>query len=95
MLFLKCLKKIIVFPVVVMIGFLWLTTKILVSLYGVAHGMLVLLILIFCIAEIVIYRDILQACVLGIVAIFSFLVLSAGTFVEIVLEMTIRKLWNI
>ena len=94
MLFLKCLKKIIVFPVVVMIGFLWLITKILVSLYGVAHGMLVLLILIFCIAEIVIYRDILQACVLGI-AIFSFLVLSAGTFVEIVLEMTIRKLWNI
>lgn len=52
MLFLKCLKKIIVFPVVVMIGFLWLITKILVSLYGVAHGMLVLLILIFCIAEI-------------------------------------------
>ena len=95
MLFLKCLKKIIVFPVVVMIGFLWLITKILVSLYGVAHGMLVLLILIFCIAEIVIYRDILQACVLGIVAIFSFLVLSAGTFVEIVLAMTIRKLWNI
>lgn len=95
MLFLKCLKKIIVFPVVVMIGFLWLITEILVSLYGVAHGMLVLLILIFCIAEIVIYRDILQACVLGIVAIFSFLVLSAGTFVEIVLEMTIRKLWNI
>lgn len=40
MLFLKCLKKIIVFPVVVMIGFLWLITKILVSLYGVAHGML-------------------------------------------------------
>lgn len=37
MLFLKCLKKIIVFPVVVMIGFLWLITKILVSLYGVAH----------------------------------------------------------
>ena len=95
MLFLKCLQKSLHFPVVVLIGFHWLITKILVSLYGVAHGMLVLLILIFCIAEIVIYRDILQACVLGIVAIFSFLVLSAGTFVEIVLEMTIRKLWNI
>ena len=64
MLFQKCLKKIIVFPVIIVNIVCLLLVKILVSVYGIAHGIAWLFILCFCIAEIVIYRDILQVCML-------------------------------
>lgn len=94
MLFQKCLKKIIAFPVIIVNIVCLLLVKILVSVYGVAQGIAWLFILCFCIAEIVIYRDILQACMLGAIGIFSFIMLSAGTFVEAVLERIIATLWR-
>ena len=94
MLFQKCLKKIIVFPVIIVNIVCLLLVKILVSVYGIAHGIAWLFILCFCIAEIVIYRDILQVCMLGAIEIFSFIILSAGTFVEAVLGRIIATLWR-
>lgn len=94
MLFQKCLKKIIVFSVIIVNIVCLLLVKILVSVYGIAHGVAWLFILCFCIAEIVIYRDILQVCILGAIGIFSFIILSAGTFVEAVLERIIATLWR-
>ena len=94
MLFQKCLKKSIVFPVIIVNIVCLLLVKILVSVYGIAHGVAWLFILCFCIAEIVIYRDILQVCILGAIGIFSFIILSVGTFVEAVLERIIATLWR-
>ena len=94
MLFQKCLKKIIVFPVIIVNIVCLLLVKILVSVYRIAHGVAWLFILCFCIAEIVIYRDILQSCMLGAIGFFSFIILSAGTFVEAVLERIIATLWR-
>ena len=86
MLFQKCLKKIIVFPVIIVNIVCLLLVKILVSVYGIAHGIAWLFILCFCIAEIVIYRDILQVCMLGAIGIFSFIILSAFLLWKAVLK---------
>ena len=91
MIILKGLKKLLVLPIILVLVFIWLIVKTLVSLYEVVHGIVYLFVIIFSILLIIVYGDWLQT---GILAIISFLLLTAGVWGEVMLESIIKLIWS-
>ena len=94
MIILRCLKKILVFPLILVLLFVWLIAKTIVTLYEIAHRILFSLVVLFCILLIAIYGDWLQAGLLAVLGFISFLILAVGILDETLLESLIKGLWS-
>ena len=94
MIILRCLKKILVLPLILVLAFVWMIVKTIVSLYEIAHGILFSLVVVFCILSIAVYGDWLQTGLLAILGFISFLILSVGIFGEVLLGELINGIWS-
>ena len=94
MIILRCLKKILVLLLILVLAFVWMIVKTIVSLYEIAHGILFSLVVVFCILSIAVYGDWLQTGLLAILGFISFLILSVGIFGEVLLGELINGIWS-
>ena len=86
--------KILVLPLILVLAFVWMIVKTIVSLYEIAHGILFSLVVVFCILSIAVYGDWLQTGLLAILGFISFLILSVGIFGEVLLGELINGIWS-
>ena len=87
MIILKGLKKLLVLPIILVLVFIWLIVKTLVSLYEIVHGIVYLFV-------IAVYGDWLQTGLLAVIGFTSFLLLAVGVLGEVMLESIIKLIWS-
>lgn len=87
-------EKILVLPLILVLAFVWMIVKTIVSLYEIAHGIFFSLVVVFCILSIAVYGDWLQTGLLAILGFISFLILSVGIFGEVLLGELINGIWS-
>ena len=85
MIILKGLKKLLVLPIILVLVFIWLIVKTLVSLYEIVHGIVYLFVIIFSILLIAVY---------AVIGFTSFLLLAVGVLGEVMLESIIKLIWS-
>lgn len=93
MIILKGLKKLLVLPIILILVFIWLIVKTLVSLYEIVHGIVYLFVIIFSILLIAVYGDWLQTGLLAVIGFTSFLLLAVGVG-GVMLESIIKLIWS-
>jgi len=85
MIILKLIGKILAIPLLVITSLMWLVVKALIAIYGLCYGILgigVVAVMILFLA----YQEWANMIALIIIATVAFVVLFAGTFIQVLLE---------
>ena len=85
MIILKLLGKLLAIPLLLVTGLLWLAVKTMTSIYGLCYGLLgigVAAAMILFLA----YQEWANVIALIVIAIVAFVILFAGTFIQVLLE---------
>ena len=85
MIILKWIGKILAIPVLLFTSMMWLVVKVLVVIYGLCYGLLGIGVVVAMILFLA-YQEWANVVALIVIAVLAFVVLFAGTFIEVLLE---------
>lgn len=85
MIILKWIGKILAIPVLLFTSMMWLVVKALVVIYGLCYGLLGIGVVVAMILFLA-YQEWANVVALIVIAVLAFVVLFAGTFIEVLLE---------
>lgn len=89
----KMIIKIALLPVLLVTGLIWLLVKATVWIYGVMNGLLGIAIAVFVLLFLA-FQEWTNAIVMVAIAVFAFLILFLGAFVQEMLAMCNRGIWK-
>lgn len=85
MIILKLIGKILAIPLLVIISLMWLVVKAMITIYGLCYGLLgiggVVALILF-----LAYQEWSNVIALAVIAVVAFVLLFAGTFIQVLLE---------
>ena len=85
MIILKWIGKILAIPVLLFTSMMWLVVKAVVVIYGLGYGLLGIGVVVAMILFLA-YQEWANVVALIVIAVLAFVVLFAGTFIEVLLE---------
>lgn len=86
MIIIKALAKVLLFPIWLILTALWLVMKAIVSVYSFLRTLIGTGLTLLIIGTAICYQDWIQVIFLGAILGFLFLIMAAGTFIEVVLD---------